>query len=155
MQKILLKILDWTWCLPQNLIGFIFKTFVNKGNCMAIYDREYKYFLARGIKRFQYYSGKIWKIDSYRTDLKVGSITLGKYIFLADAHWYDKDVLLHEYGHVLQNYILGPLYLIVIGLPSLLWAGFIHKLVNKKKKVSYYSFYTEKWANKLVGIDLK
>lgn len=138
MKNILLKILDWTWCLPQNLIGFIFKLFVKIK-----------------IRSFMCDYSKNLFIHSYCTDLKVGSITLGKYIFLADVHWYDKDVLLHEYGHVLQNYILGPLYLIVIGLPSLLWAGFIHKLVNKKKKVSYYSFYTEKWANKLVGIDLK
>lgn len=31
----------------------------------------------------------------------------------------------HEYGHQLQSYILGPLYLLIIGLPSGLWCWFV------------------------------
>lgn len=56
----------------------------------------------------------------------------------------------HEFGHSIQSIILGPLYLLVIGLPSLIWCNakrFI-KLRNEKG-VSYYSFYPEKWANYL------
>lgn len=48
---------------------------------------------------------------------------------------------LHELGHSKQSKYLGPLYLLVIGLPSL-----IHNLIYKLcgKRWNYYSFYTEK-----------
>ena len=53
---------------------------------------------------------------------------------------------LHELGHSKQSQYLGPLYLLVIGLPSILHAA-VHKLWCKND--DYYHFYTEKWANKL------
>lgn len=52
-------------------------------------------------------------------------------------------------GHAKQSRLLGPLYLIVIGLPSILWAG-IHGKVAPRK--SYYWFYTERWADRLGGV---
>ena len=67
----------------------------------------------------------------------------------------DEETIKHEYGHQLQSYILGPLFLLVIGLPSGLWCWFIQDLINKKRKkknkpeLDYYWFYTESWANKL------
>ena len=59
-------------------------------------------------------------------------------------------LLVHEYGHTIQSLILGPLYLIVMGIPSTLW-GFLPSLSRKRKKsgLSYFSFFTEKWANQL------
>nr|DAQ46191.1 MAG TPA: hypothetical protein [Crassvirales sp.] len=58
----------------------------------------------------------------------------------------------HECVHSKQSDILGPLYLIVIGIPSLLH-NIVHYLCSKIGiKWNYYSFYTESWANKLVGI---
>lgn len=73
-----------------------------------------------------------------------GSVSLGDYIFLGtDNQW----VLIHEQGHQKQSLILGPLYLLVIGLPSLLNAS-----MGWTSKERYYSFYTEAWANKLAGI---
>ena len=57
---------------------------------------------------------------------------------------------MHEYGHSIQSLILGPLYLIIIGIPSTLW-GFLPSLSAKRKKhhISYFIFYTERWANLL------
>ena len=57
-------------------------------------------------------------------------------------------LLVHEYGHTIQSLMLGPLYLIVIGIPSTLW-GFLPNLNRKRKEeqISYFSFFTEKWAN--------
>ena len=46
--------------------------------------------------------------------------------------------------------MLGPIYLIVIVIPSCLWAWLGEKY-REKNDVSYYAFYTEKWANKLGG----
>ena len=83
-----------------------------------------------------------------------GGMSLSNNIFVP-FEWYNeteyqKNYVKHEYGHTVQSKILGPLYLFVIGLPSLLWA-WLGDNYRKKNKVSYYAFYTEKWANKLGG----
>jgi hypothetical protein len=72
----------------------------------------------------------------------MGGISLGKYIILSHD---DIDSIKHEYGHSVQSRYLGWLYLLVIGLPSLLWAMFY-------KGDDYYKFYTEKNADKLGGV---
>ena len=74
-----------------------------------------------------------------------GGISFGKFIFLSsylDSEYYIK----HEYGHCIQSLVLGPLFLIVIGIPSICWAMFGEKYRQRTGK-SYYSFYTEAWAN--------
>jgi hypothetical protein len=89
--------------------------------------------------------------DHYEYDITCGSVSLGKYIFLCPAHWDNEKVLLHECGHQKQSLILGWLYLLVIGIPSIIWAGFF-KGFRKKHNIDYYSFYTERWADKLGGV---
>ena len=77
-------------------------------------------------------------------------LSLGPFVFIPSARGTsDRELLLvHEYGHTLQSLALGPLYLFVIGLPSLIWAR-SRKLARKRRNagVSYYSFYTERWAS--------
>ena len=92
------------------------------------------------------------KGDYYEYNITSGSVTLGEYIFLCPSHWKDDTVLRHEQGHVKQSRKLGWLYLIVIGLPSIIWASCFGRY-RYKNKVSYYSFYTERWADKLSGIE--
>ena len=132
-KKILINVLDWTWCLPQNLVGLLFHLFV------TVYCK------------YELHSDNVIICDC---NLKSGSVTLGKFIFLGECHWNDPNVLDHETGHAIQSRILGPLYLFVIGIPSLIWANCFGKWRVKHKK-SYYWFYTEKWANKLMDLDLK
>ena len=91
------------------------------------------------------------------------SVSLGIFVFVTkEPYFYDKlkdeyskeelskRLLVHEYGHTIQSLILGPLYLIVIGIPSTLW-GFLPNLRKKRKdeQISYFSFFTETWANRL------
>lgn len=78
-----------------------------------------------------------------------GGISLGTYIIISEQSYRDKRARTkkHEYGHSRQSLYLGPLYLIVVGLPSILWAGFVYNLV--RKSVSYYAVYPENWADKL------
>lgn len=78
-------------------------------------------------------------------------MSLGLFIFVpANA---SERFLSHEYGHCLQSLILGPLYLLAVGLPSLLWAGLpIFRNLREKRSRSYYSFYTERWADALAKI---
>lgn len=76
-----------------------------------------------------------------------GAITLGNYIFVGLNSEYRKTVK-HELGHTIQSKILGPLYLIVIGVPSITYCG-LRRLFPSLRKKNYYDFYTEKWANNL------
>lgn len=69
------------------------------------------------------------------------TMSLGNYIFV-DTLPLQKSIQ-HEFGHSKQSDILGPLYLIVIGIPSLLH-NIVHYLCSKIGiKWNYYSFYTE------------
>lgn len=76
-----------------------------------------------------------------------GAVTLGNYIFVGLNSEYRKTVK-HELGHIIQSKILGPLYLIVIGIPSITYCG-LRRLFPSLRKKNYYNFYTEKWANNL------
>lgn len=77
-------------------------------------------------------------------------LSLGYFIFVNETD--DDNTRLHEYGHTRQSLYLGWLYLLVIGLPSIIWAGCFRKYRARKNK-SYYSFYAEKWADKLGGVE--
>ena len=76
-----------------------------------------------------------------------GAITLGNYVFVGLNSEY-KETIKHELGHTIQSKILGPLYLIVIGIPSITYCG-LRRLFPSLRKKNYYNFYTEKWANNL------
>jgi hypothetical protein len=113
------------WQLPQHIIGII-----------LLLSFTSKYIPKRG---GGYYFA--WDI--------MGCISLGEIIIM---NCRNLPALWHERGHTVQSRILGPLYLLVIGLPSLLWA--LYWKYGKPTR-SYYDFYTEKWANKIMGIKKK
>ena len=122
--KTIKDIVLYIWQLPQNIIGVILF--------------------------YLYYSdGDIYNWNKETSDIKVnvfsekmkGGVTLGKYIIASNTYY-----TYHEYGHTIQSKILGPLYLLIIGLPSIVHAC-LHGYIGKTK--SYYHFWTEKWANKL------
>lgn len=131
---ILHTIIHYTWALPQTLLGLIIRGFGRDDvtqwqNNPTIYAVKW---------------------------LKCSAFSLGRFIFIFPG-WYssediDDNFILHEFGHSKQSLILGWLYLPVIALPSLMWHWRYY--AGKPKKVSYYWFYTERWANKLAGIDL-
>lgn len=125
--RLFLSLLLYIWQLPQNLVGLLFLLF------------------AKGEKKHQ-----LGNIRFYYLPTFPGGITLGEYILLSSR---EKWHIRHEFGHVLQSRILGPLYLLVIGLPSLIHAGLSEILkCCEKHSEGYYHFWTEKWANKLSGI---
>lgn len=117
------KVFSYLWQLPQNLCGIFYRS-VSKANKLAeVESVGAKVYLQR----------------------HSGGVTLGKYIFICQDYK-DKDIIIkHECGHVKQSKILGPLYLIVIGLPSILHACLNNYLgcCWKEGKYNYYHFYTE------------
>ncbi len=92
----------------------------------------------------------------------LSSVSLGMFVFVTEKPYFAEKLpqyseselssrlLVHEYGHTVQSLILGPLYLILMGIPSTLW-GFLPSLAKKRReeKLSYFSFFTERWANRL------
>lgn len=120
-----INILLWAWQAPQNVVGLVFR---------LIYGRP----TAR-------YRG----VDVVVSSRFPGGISLGRTIVVKRPYSDNPDTWDHEYGHTRQSLYLGPLYLLVIGIPSLMWAWW-HRT---HKDRSYYWFYTEKWADCLGGVN--
>jgi hypothetical protein len=119
------------WGLPQNIIGFVM---------------------------MMYFKGAGFRVQKYNDaflivmrNQNIGAVSLGQFIFIfSNYQEREQFVIRHEYGHTKQSHLLGPLYLLVIGVPSFIWARYF-KDYRKKYNVDYYSFWPERWANKLGG----
>ena len=76
-----------------------------------------------------------------------------KYFDIPPREWseWQQQYCAHEFGHTLQSQKLGWLYLFIIGIPSIIWAGCFEGY-RKKHNISYYTFYTEQWADRLGGV---
>jgi hypothetical protein len=120
------KSLLYLWQLPQNLVGLLLRS-IYKGN-----DSNYEDAIVRRSMKMQ------------------GGISLGKYIIV--NQWCNKKTIMHEYGHCIQSKRWGWLYLPVIGLSSIIWAGLYGNLV-KPTYDGYYKFWTESRADKLGGVN--
>lgn len=127
----------YIWQLPQNLLGLAL---------IAWYKPERKYVLDDGVE------------IHYATKMH-GGISLGKYALVNTCHYrktleetIKRDTVRHEaIGHTKQSRMLGWLYLPIVGLQSICWAG-LYGTVVKPTTNGYYKFWTEKWADKLAGV---
>ena len=144
LKKALYTAAQWTWGLPQTLAG------------AGLYLRHKK------DPHFDYNGAKVtaWDRDS--------GVSLGKFIFVpAERHRQNRkagdaakqarpeepvkvsDFLLeHEYGHTIQSLLLGPAYLLLVGIPSFAWNRLPY-FDRKRKKTgkSYYSAVFERTAS--------
>ena len=134
-------ILLYIWQLIQNIVGLL---------VINYYKPQRVHTLDNGVKI--YYSHKM-----------TGGISLGNYCLVNTGHYrkdinesLKRDTVRHNaIGHTKQSRLLGPLYLIVIGIPSLIWNGIYGSdSVIKPTKNGYYRFYTENWADSLAGVKL-
>lgn len=132
MKKIYNYIKDsikWLWQFPQNMLALCIEGIL----CQAAY-RE----------------GKAGNNIIIVNSVLPSAMSLGDCLFVNPMS--SQRTIQHECGHSKQSDILGPLYLIVIGIPSLLH-NIVHYLCSKIGiKWNYYHFYTEYWADKLSGI---
>lgn len=127
----------YVWQLPQNLIGLLL---------IAFYRPERMHEMANG--------NRIYFANRMR-----GGISLGKYSIVNTSHYrkdinesLKRDTVRHEaVGHARQSLYFGWLYLIVIGLPSIVWAVLYGSVITPTKN-GYYKFYTELWADRLGGV---
>lgn len=78
---------------------------------------------------------------------KASGVSLGSFALVSPDCAHDEETVRHELdGHTVDSKIFGPLYLLVIGLPSVL------HLLHYDGHSDYYDFYTERWANRHAGL---
>ncbi len=129
LKAFLFYLVQWTWCLPVNLVGGIAYLI-----CTKIKGYRWQHF---GYARIVYVP---WN---------AGGLSMGLFIFMKDHHRDKKwthDTRIHEYGHTWQCLLLGPLYYIVIALPSVIWCNCFANY-RKKNNIPYGKLYCEGWAN--------
>lgn len=126
------KILNWLifailfiWQLPQNIVALVMMPFLGKLRLIS-----YRQFC------FAFEGSKM-----------AGGISLGSFAFLSPYSAKQETSVAHEQlGHTVDSKIMGPLYLFIIGIPSIFHA-WLHTNCP-----CYYHFYTERWANKHAGL---
>ena len=141
MLSILLTCILFIWQLPQIILGFI---------VLCVYRRKYSVhksvYSTENCKPFSYH-----KIYNYNNGVSLSS----KFIILGDSRCI-KRTLLHEHGHAFQSKVLGPLYLILIGLPSAsgnIFDRVFHKKWEPQKRIKwYYNLPWEHWADLVYGV---
>jgi len=119
------RFLLYLWQLPQNLLGLIVIYFSS-----AHWDDKYK----------------VWS-----TPYNFG-VSLGKYIIICLRPVRIEQSIKHEQGHQVQSKIYGPLYLLTVGIPSILgnlWDRLFHKKwTYMMRQMWYYNLIWEKRADK-------
>ena len=132
MKKVLNAILftlSFIWQIPQSIIGLFMLIF----------------FATFGKVRLISYKKLCFAFES---DLMSGGISLGNFAFVDTYSAKSVAVVKHEQeGHTWDSKLMGPLYLFIIGIPSI-----IHAAMNNYD--CYYDFYTERWANKHAGLEV-
>lgn len=119
----------YLWQLPQNVLGVLL---------LNVYKPSRVYVMDNGVEI--YYSHKI-----------DGGVSLGKYVIVFNGHYrktleesLKRNTVRHlAVGHSRQSRLLGWLYPVVIGIPSLI------ALMMKNP----YKMITERWADHIAGIE--
>lgn len=136
----MLNILKFIWQLPQNLIALVILGL----NCLGkktFYTKE-----VEGIKVY------IVKRGVFKCGVSLGNFIILDLLYVTDRHLPNlPTVAKHEHGHQIQSLYFGPLYLLVIGLPSVI-NNLIHRAKGKSDRW-YYSRYPERWADKLGHVE--
>ena len=119
----------WTWCFPQTFVGYLM------------------YLSMRKCPREKYH-GALVTTHAHGW----GGVSFGMFTFICTRGTPETRSMMraHEFGHCVQSLMLGPLYLPLISLPSAVWCNSKRcKEYRKKNHISYYDFWTERWANSL------
>ena len=126
---VLYRLWQWTWGLPQSLLGLILAIRYRRcprkevgGALATLHDGDW------------------------------GGVSLGMFIFVPDGLPPEREarLLSHEYGHTFQSALLGPLYLLAVGVPSFLWANLPqNRRARAERHIPYESRYPENWAEAL------
>lgn len=133
-----LRLTALIWQLPQVLVGMM----------LAMW----RIGIGR-VSRVEYFRGVIYVIEENCGDGFLRGMSLGCVVnvwldgrvgdnFSHEVFYGLGGLLRHEYGHTVDSLRLGPLYLLVVGLPSL-----ISVLLDGKWGHKHHNLYAERWAD--------
>lgn len=132
------KVLLYIWQLPQNLLGLLVILFTRARYNNISYKRDECFWL------------------SHKYDF---GVCLGEYIIIGANYnrMIKVETFNHEKGHKKQSKMLGPLYLLLIGLPSItgnIYDRIAHRNWSYLARTEwYYKQPWEAWADKLGGVE--
>ncbi|MBR7081156.1 MAG: hypothetical protein IKI49_00375 [Oscillospiraceae bacterium] len=134
LRMIAYHLCQWTWGVVQNLVGLAFFVLLKK-------------------TRVEIYHGAVCSVYGAHPKSRLGCFALGSFIFIRDnvAECDFSLIRVHEYGHTVQSLFFGPLYLLAVALPSVIWAGFYnrHSARMARSGVAYTSRFPENSASRL------
>jgi hypothetical protein len=125
------------WELPQSALGALLL------GAEALFSSA---------KRVEVENGRVF-VESTRS-----AVSLGHFVFWArgENRWFvlDANTRAHEYGHTFQSRLLGPLYLPLIGVPSLARVVYAigYREITGRRWRGYFDGYPERWADRLGGV---
>jgi hypothetical protein len=125
------------WEIPQNLLGLI-----------VLSVMKYKQRIINT------------KQDTHRKFIETPhtGVSLGWFIFWTPSGnrfpHLANDCRMHEFGHARQSVMLGPLYLLIVGIPSLCRVAYSYWYRKKYNKnwENYFDGFPENWADRLGGV---
>jgi hypothetical protein len=134
------RALLFLWELPQNLLGLLNVSIV------AAFRR---------IERVEFDRERVM------IELRPGAnaVSLGLFVFwsphdnpFVPVGRENRD---HEWGHTVQSRWLGPLYLLVVGVPSTMrvFYAVAHRAITGRRWGGYYDGWPERSADALGGVD--
>ena len=119
-----LRLINAVWGLPQNVVGTVV--------ALVSIRSPHRVFRTALVTE--------WPLDR--------GLSLGLFVFVPPGC--QERLLVHEYGHCVQSMVLGPLYLPLIVLPSLVWAGLpAFERLRWERGISYFDMPIEHWADVL------
>ncbi len=129
-----MKILLILWQLPQSLVFWSMYVFL--------------YFRKEVLEYYWDENLEIYVLTHSNSFLT--SCGLGLFMIIADNQ-NNTIMRLHEKGHCRQSLYLGWLYLLIVGLPSVILNLTARK--NETVNKNYYNYFPENWADKLGGVE--
>lgn len=123
------NVLKYVWQLPQHIVALLI---------LCVFHKKIK-------QTYTYESSHVFVLDW------LFGVSLGTYILISPLHTI--TTIKHEYGHSKQSLYLGPLYLLVIGIPSIVMN--LVSTVSSDIAKNYYKRFPENWADKLGNVNRK
>lgn len=126
MKGFFMWLLAFTWELPQTLIALLFMLFF----------RTQRLDCKERVRRIH--------SDGYLTCFSLGEFQFYARRELTSPFW--DETQRHETGHSVQSRIFGPLYLILIAVPSVIWNG-LSRMGNRAGIWFYRHYYDTPWEH--------
>jgi len=130
-------VLLFLWELPQNILGLLLWGLEHlvDGPHERVFENERLFLRSRR-----------------------NAVSLGLFVFWGEGVTryaiLDHNTRPHEYGHTFQSRWFGPLYLPLIGVPSVMRVlySILYREVTGRRWTGYFNGYPENWADRLGGV---